>query len=389
MAIMQINKALLSMLFIISLAHSYQACLDITGIDSPINVLNLHIDLMLDSLSINNPKKEVKILEILSNSAQTKFKFLMKTVELTTLTTENYIGAETVYDGKQHEIIKLIQSKSKIDIISTMKIRTINEMNLNCNTIKEDFFNYFTAKSTAIDWFKQTSKEEEEMKPIQPKGNDSLEKMRKMTKLIESYDSEIKNVKNRFKISLASLEKINQQNEKIINGLRNTVEEQEKELDKLRLNYSQLLQKYIEKRIEGSEKKDDVNNQVETPIKIESEKLNTPFQKEMLNDSLFNKNNIIHSPFQINKLENRKIKKNNFKISPNTASDSSSRSRSLSEAEYYINNMPTSQRKLVEDYLLMRSLKNNTDPISINTLSIQQLMEIIVEVEQQYLSRSY
>ena len=79
----------------------------------------------------------------------------------------------------------------------------------------------------------------------------------------------------------------------------------------------------------------------------------------------------------------------NFKISPNTASDSSSRSRSLSEAEYYINNMPTSQRKLVEDYLLMRSLKNNTDPISINTLSIQQLMEIIVEVEQQYLSRSY
>lgn len=386
---MQINKALLSMLFIISLAQSYQACLDITGIDSPINVLNLHIDSMLDSLSINNQQKEVKILEILSNTAQTKFKFLMKTVELSTLTTENYIGVETVYDGKQHDIIKLIQSKSKIDIISTMKIRTINEMNLNCNTIKEDFLNYFTVNSTAIDWFKQTNKEEEEMKPIQPEGNVSLEKMRKMTKLIESYDSEIKNVKNRFKISLESLEKINQQNEKIISGLRNTVEEQEKELDKLRLNYSQLLQKYIEKRIEGSEQKDNVNHQVETPFKKESEKVNTPFQKEMLNDSLFDKNNIIHSPFQINKLEQQKIKKNNFKISSNVASDSSSRSRSLSEAQHYINNMPTSQRKLVEDYLLMRSLKNNTDAININSLSIQQLMEILVEVEQQYLSRSY
>ena len=308
----------------------------------------------------------------------------MKVVNVSTLNTAYYIGVETVYDGQKHEIVKMIQSQGKADVISVMKIRSINEMNLSCSTSKQDFLQYFIANNEASEWFKQLSGQVEPMTQVKPDQTNFIEKIKKMNVLIQSYDKEVKNIKTRFKNSLSSMEKINKQNENIITGLRETVNQQEKELEQIRQNYNQLLQKYIKGKIDSSEKANAIEQQTTHHVVPQSQKPRTPFTKENLNDDLFDKTNVIHSPFQIKTLNKQQSKVNNFKVPQNSATSSTSIPIRNTDTQHYIDSMPASQRKLVEDYLLMRSIENNTDPLNIYDLELQQLMGILIEVEQHY-----
>lgn len=152
-------KPLMNLLIVsLSLQQLLKAdCTGIYGLSSPVNFINMVFDSIYSSFDVKNRGEDVKIITVLQNPGQTRFKVILQIFDTNSGFSLYYIGAQSelrpVRGGVQHKIVRFVHSESLEDVKGTLKITFQNPATFNCNTLKEDFNDYYLTARFSIGWF--------------------------------------------------------------------------------------------------------------------------------------------------------------------------------------------------------------------------------------------
>ena len=125
----------------------YSSCIEVRALHSPINIYNVFLDDVINKLHINDAVHSVNVLQVLQNSNRTQFKFLLEIENRVSGYQRDYVAIKSeVYEEDQkewHRVTKFLQTESVKDIEMLFGLDPTRGFPLNCQTLKEDFTNYF------------------------------------------------------------------------------------------------------------------------------------------------------------------------------------------------------------------------------------------------------
>ena len=151
------------------------ACSGILGLRSPVNMVNILFDSLLDSFDLRNKSEDVRIVSALQNASRTRFKMLLEIYDTKTGAVNNYIGAQTrlinTDKGMQHKIMQYVQSENVMDVTYVLKLSFNDAGSFNCDDLKSDFIDYYLYNTNTIQWFTRYFKIESNMTAARSVGS--------------------------------------------------------------------------------------------------------------------------------------------------------------------------------------------------------------------------
>ena len=138
------------MMMVFLLTRSYSSCIEVRALNSPINIYNVFLDDIINKLHINDEGHSVNVLQVLQNGSRTQFKFLLEIENRVSGYRRDYVAIKSeIYEDSQierHRVTKFLQSENVRDIELLFGLDPTRGFPLNCQTLKEDFTNFFKNK---------------------------------------------------------------------------------------------------------------------------------------------------------------------------------------------------------------------------------------------------
>lgn len=133
------------------------SCEGIYGFQSPVNIINKVVDSLYSSFDLENPEEDVRLVSVLQNKSQTKFKVLLEVYNVRDESVIYYIGAQSelrqTTSGIQHRITHFVQSETDSDVSQILKTGFGDQDLPVCGSLKSDFIDYYVGNTYAIQWF--------------------------------------------------------------------------------------------------------------------------------------------------------------------------------------------------------------------------------------------
>lgn len=147
-------KTIIGVLILSTLVSITRACLDVKSLSSPVNIINQMINSMLSLMDVRNDTETLRVIQVLQNSQQTQFKFILTVTDRSII--RNYIGIRSelvTVDGQDvHKITKFVQSDSPADVEALMAVSYSGKMPLGCLDIKQKFAAFYQSRNYLKEW---------------------------------------------------------------------------------------------------------------------------------------------------------------------------------------------------------------------------------------------
>lgn len=152
-------KNILTTLILVLSLNANQAgfCPKVTGVDSPIQVVNHFLDDFFNTYDRRTKAESIQIVQVLENPDKTKYKILLQVVDLRNNFVKYFIGLKTEVvqeNGKdRHKILQFVQSEDSVDVVKVLMVPFTNDRNINCTREKQNFLSYFVGNNTILEYF--------------------------------------------------------------------------------------------------------------------------------------------------------------------------------------------------------------------------------------------